>query len=180
MRLEIRFTASAAVFLCVLAGCATGPRRAPDLALVKAMDALENQNKVLKEQSIVRQAPKLQPKSVEIKAPVEVAFNDEHSLYQAALDAYWKKDSAQLKRVAGIFIKTFPNSTFADNVLYLKGNLDFSKDDIRSAMESLNQLVEDYPEANKRVSADLLRAVIFTRLNLNEQAQEIFQRLVRQ
>lgn len=162
-------------------GCGSTSKRVPDQALIEQIQTLEKKNQALKEQILLKKSAQAPAKAVS-KEPQEpeVKFNDEHSLYQAGLEAYWKKDSAQLRRVTTIFLKTFPKSPFADNLLYLKGSLDFSRDDIRSSLESLNRLVEEYPLSNKRVSADLLRAILLKRLNLHEQSQDILRRIVRQ
>lgn len=175
MGLEIRKVAFALTF--ILVGCATTQKPVTDYALIQKIQTLEAKNKELKEQAIITRSLS-SDKVAEVEPPLP--FNDEHSLYQAALEAYWKKDAKKLKRLSSIFTKSFSKSPFVDNVLYLKASLDFSQDDIRSALESLNQLVEDYPLSNKRVSADFLRAIILSKLNLVEQSQDVFQRIVRQ
>lgn len=182
MRLDIRMTALfALLFSSLFYGCTTAHKPTPDMALIQKIQDLEQRNKELKEKAIINRGISNNKVAAAPDSEAEpLPFNDEHSLYQASLEAYWKKDSKKLKRLSSIFTKTFPKSALADNVLYLKANLDFSKEDIRSALETLNQLVDNYPLSNKRVSADLLRAVIFSRLNLVEQSQEIFHRIVRQ
>lgn len=107
-------------------------------------------------------------------------ISGEHSLYTAALESYWARDLEKLKRLNSMLIKTFPKSVHADNALYLQASLLYNQGALAESLQTLNRIIKDYPLANKAVSAELMKAMIYARLNLAEQAREIYLRISKQ
>ena len=179
-------TSSFALLGCANPGKKKDPASSKYIAQVSKLEKevrdLATQNTVLK--SAIKKSDK-QPQSSLVfqseKGP-NVVLNSkevsgEHSLYTAALEAYWARDTEKLKRLNNMLIKTFPKSVHADNALYLQASLLYNQGALGESLQTLNRIVNDYPSANKTVSAELMKAMIYSRLNLADQANEIYRRI---
>lgn len=102
-----------------------------------------------------------QPLAPEPKiAQVPVGENAEHYLYSKIIDTYRAKNADELKTTLRLLLKTYPDSIFADNALFMAGLLAFETGDLASARMQFERLLEDYPRSNKVVSALFLKAEI--------------------
>ncbi len=172
------------VATCV-SGCANFSKKKEPASnkYITQVSKLEKEVKDLATQnSVLKSALKKPKKSVQPENSPTVVLNTkevsgEHSLYTAALEAYWARDIEKLKRLNSMLIKTYPKSVHADNSLYLQASLQYSQGALGESLQTLNRIVKDYPNSNKFVSAELMKAMIFSRLNLAEQSNEIYLRI---
>lgn len=84
----------------------------------------------------------------------------EHNLYAKVISTYRQKDSAALKRVSEILLKTYPQSVFADRAIYLNAHLAFENSDDVLALSECEKIIHNYPNAHKLVSTYFLEALI--------------------
>lgn len=103
----------------------------------------------------------------------------EVELYQQIVERFRAEDEIGLVSRVQTMLRQFPLSAHADNALYLLGKHYYQQKDFPRSIRYLNQLERDYPNSNKLVSAKFIKAMTFRRMNLDEQAQGVFQDLVR-
>lgn len=84
----------------------------------------------------------------------------EHFLYSKVLESYAARNSSELQQALGLLLKTYPESVFADNALYMSGLLAFEKSDMRTALQQFDRLLSEYPRSNKAVAALFAKASI--------------------
>lgn len=123
------------------------------------------------------------PVTVDDKAPVPVVSvpsgeNAEHYLYSKVIDTYRTHNKTELQSALRMLLRTYPDSVFADNAIYLSGLLSFELGDLSSAMNAFDQLIKEYPRSNKVVAAMFARASSAKRLGRPAEAARDF-RMVR-
>lgn len=163
---------------CFLGACATPKKQAaPSEEMIHKISTLESEIQDLKTQNaILKKKPAVAGSPVAEK-PLEVS--SEHSVYSASLDAYWAKDLPKLERVSAMFLKAFPKSVHADNVLYNLGLLQMSMNSSVLSLQTLNRLIKEYPDSSKVVSAEYLKAQVYASMNLQEQSDELLRKIVK-
>ncbi len=97
-------------------------------------------------------------------APNPIAVSSEktgeHYLYSKILETYRTSKSDEMKKAVELLLKSYPESVFADNAIYLSGLLAFERGDFTSALNQFDKLLRDYPRSNKAVAALYARASI--------------------
>lgn len=94
--------------------------------------------------------PEIEVKSTEEKG--------EHYLYAKAIETYRKKSISELRKTLTLFSKTYPQSTFYDNALYLFALLNFETAEYARANSACDELLSRFPQSEKIASALLLKA----------------------
>jgi len=159
----------------VLAGQAKSQRRSKepksDVYQMPGDSFRESLRQQAREDAVMTFAPPPKPKSnvsmpyAEIDGQKQDLGNAsepaERLLYGGVMQAYRKQDREQLKNAVRVFLKTYPNSVYADNALYLGALASIESKDWTNANRALNQLLREYPSSNKAVSALFARAVVF-------------------
>ena len=101
-------------------------------------------------------------------APTPISVSSEktgeHFLYSKILDTYRSKNSNELERTQALLMKSYPESVFIDNAIYLNGLLAFENGDYKKAVTHFDRLLRDYPRSNKAVAALYARASCEKRL----------------
>lgn len=82
----------------------------------------------------------------------------EHYLYAKAIETYRKKSVSELRKTLTLFSKTYPQSTFYDNALYLFAMLNFESGEYAQASGVCDELMVRFPQSEKIASALLLKA----------------------
>lgn len=164
-------------------GCQTGQTK-PDpkkAAYIHQVNDLEKRVRELAElNAVLKTKNKMSAKAnIEKSLNVQSSPNEEHSLYAAALESYWMRDLQKLTRINSMLVKSFPKSTYADNALLLQANLLYSQGSFGEALQILNKITDQYPHANKVVSALALKSLIYERLNLAEQSIGVLRTIVK-
>lgn len=180
---KLTFPIAIAILLSTL-GCANFGKKKPatNSKYIEHVSKLEKEVRDLATQNTVLKTALKKPKAAEtstvVLSPKETS--SEHSLYTAALEAYWIRDIEKLKRLNSMLLKTFPKSVHADNSLFLQASLLYNNGALGESLQTLDRIVKSYPHSNKVVSAELMKATIYSRLNLAEQSNEIYKRIVKQ
>lgn len=115
-------------------------------------------------------AKEVQEKSLE-KEKLEPRQN-EHYMYAKVIESFRKKDEEVLKRVVGLFLKTFPQSVHADNSLYLLGRLYLESRKLSEALATFERLEREYPLGNKMPASQLLRSIALKQLSRKDEAEK--------
>lgn len=95
----------------------------------------------------------------------------EESLYAEVLNAYLARSLDRLEYYNEEFLKRYPNSVFADNALYLEGQLSMALGLSNEALRDFERLIKSYPRSNKRSAALLGKAVAYRKLHLFKYAE---------
>lgn len=98
---------------------------------------------------------------------------DESALYAEIFNAYRAGDEIGFKSRMQTFMTRFPNSSYADNVLYLAGRLAFSTKNYAEAIRYYQKVITLYPRSNKVVAAKFAKAVAYKQMNLAPQAKSV-------
>ena len=111
--------------------------------------------------------------------PVYQEETGEHFLYSKILDTYRTRSTEALQKTLQMLLKTYPDSIFADNGLYLAGLLAFEAGKLGQAKFYMDQLVRDYPTGNKVVSALFMEAMIEKQSKNFGRAKLMFERVAK-
>jgi TolA-binding protein len=98
--------------------------------------------------------------------PISIApeKTGEHYLYSKILETYRSKNAEEMQRTQQLLLKSYPESVFADNALYLSGMLAFENQDYKLAARQFDRLLKQYPRSNKAVAALFARASVEKRM----------------
>lgn len=107
------------------------------------------------------------------------AQTGEHFLYSKILETYRKRKSGELNKSLRIFLKTYPDSVFADNGLYLAGLLALESHEDRRAATYMDRLLREYPKGNKAVSALFAKGILEKRNKNYSKAKDLFESVQR-
>lgn len=97
------------------------------------------------------------------------------SLYSEVLRYYQIKSSEGLNVMVGEFLVRYPNSIFADNALYLQGQLELALGNPSKALAAFEQVIKMYPSGNKYVSALFGKGVAYRKLQIYGFSKNVFQ-----
>lgn len=110
---------------------------------------------------------------------VGTAQTGEHFLYSKILETYRQKKTAEMHKSLQMFLKTYPDSVFADNGLYLAGLLALESNDNKRAGDFMDRVLKSYPKGNKAVSALFAKAIIEKRKKNYDEAKRLFEKVQR-
>ena len=113
------------------------------------------------------------------QTPVSVASvkTGEHFLYSKILETYRSHNEDELQKTLQLLLKTYPESVFADNAVYLSGLQAFENGNLKVAKRQFEKLLKEYPRSNKAVSALFAKAAIEKRSGNVANAKRSFLRI---
>ena len=114
-------------------------------------------------------APK-QPSSISV-SPEKTG---EHYLYSKILETYRARNAREMETTLGLLLKSYPESVFADNALYLSGLMSFENGDLNGSKLKFDRLLKDFPRSNKAVAALFAKASIERKLGRSNEAKRAF------
>jgi len=92
--------------------------------------------------------------------PEEILQTGEQRLYSKVLESYRVHNKDELQKAVQILLKTYPDSIYADNALYLSGLLALESNDLARSSAFMDRVLREYPKGNKAVSALFAKAMI--------------------
>lgn len=101
----------------------------------------------------------------------------EQMLYSKILQTYRKRNLSEMEKSLALLMKTYPDSVYADNALYLCGQLAFELGNHQLAGQYMDRVLRDYPKGNKAVSALFAKAIIEKKLARFDQAKRLLEQL---
>ena len=107
-------------------------------------------------------APAASLATTTVPTPISVSSEKtgEHYLYSKVLETYRMKKSDEMQKTVELLSKSYPESVFVDNAIYLAGLLAFEGGDLKAALKQFDRLLRDYPRSNKAVAALYAKASI--------------------
>lgn len=103
----------------------------------------------------------------------------EHFLYSEILRSYEKQEWLSLGPLIVDFEQSFPSSEWGDRVLIIKAQYSQTLGKPQESLAAINDLLAKHPLSDKVPGALFMKAQIFSRLNLKDQATGIYQRLAK-
>jgi TolA-binding protein len=102
----------------------------------------------------------------------------EEDLYAEIITAYRNNNQIAMKAHSQTFLKKYSQSSFADNVLFLQGQMALQNKSYAEALKHFQKITKNYPHSNKVVSAEFSKAVTYRRLNLPAEARRVFKDVI--
>ena len=103
----------------------------------------------------------------------------EHYLYSKVVNSYREHKIAELTKSTHLLLKSYPDSVFADNAIYLNGLLSFEMSEYAHAEQYMNQVIREFPQGNKVVGAIFAKAMIAKKMKKYSQSESILQQVAR-
>jgi len=100
--------------------------------------------------------------------------------YRAALQAFTERRLSDAVSGFERFVAAHPDHPYADNALYWRAEIDFTRRDYSGALARFSRLIERYPRGNKVPDALLRIGLCYERTGRRAQARRVFSRLRRQ
>jgi outer membrane protein assembly factor BamD (BamD/ComL family) len=154
------------IFSLTLAGC-IGAKKAPSSTYEEMSQTLQG-----KEQNIENLKFKneiLQRKVAEFKKPVVRRLPGrltEETMYIEVIKNFRIRDTDGVVWAKDQMLKHFPKSPFADNAIYLSGQIMLEEGYYSEALKEYQQLIDKYPQGNKVPAAFLGKGIAYRKLNL--------------
>jgi TolA-binding protein len=101
----------------------------------------------------------------------------EDQIYVQVIQSYRTRDLASLEKNTTDFVKAYPASPFADNAIYLRGQLYLQTQKYTEAIRNFKMIAEQYPRGNKFVSAMFAKGQTYKKLNLYDYAEKTFRQV---
>jgi TolA-binding protein len=98
----------------------------------------------------------------------------EENLYSEVLRTYQSREIDGVEFYTETLVKKYPQSIFADNALYLKGQLYLVLGSPSEALREFERIVTNYPISNKRAGAILGKGVAYRKLQLFGYAKKAY------
>ena len=103
----------------------------------------------------------------------------EHFLYSEIVRSYEKQEWLSLGPLITDFDQSFPNSEWGDRVLLIRAQYAQTLGKPQDSLAAINDLLAKYPLSEKVPGALFMKTQIFARLNLEDHAVGIYQRLAK-
>lgn len=104
----------------------------------------------------------------------DLAKMDDLGLYSELLVHYKTRDERAMKNLTGLLIKKYPQSSYADNALYLTGELNLELRNYAEALKNFQQVLKSYPQSNRAVAAYFSKGIAYKKMNLDTLAKKVF------
>lgn len=101
----------------------------------------------------------------------------EDQIYVQVIQSYQVRDLAALDKSTTEFVKAYPASPYADNALYLRGQLFMQNKLYADAIRNFALITTQYPRGNKVVSALFAKGQTYKKLNLLDFADKTFRQV---
>lgn len=99
----------------------------------------------------------------------------EKAIYLRILESYRKGNIEETTRFKDLLLKSYSQSIYADNAIYLTGLLDFQRGRTAEAIQNFGELIKKYPNGNKRPAAMYAKSVAYSKLNLHGLAKKLLE-----
>lgn len=101
----------------------------------------------------------------------DLSKESDMSLYAEMVSAYEADDEIGFKSRLQSLISRFPQSSYADNALYLAGRLAVNHSNYPEAIRYFSRVEKEYPQSDKVTAATFAKAMTYKKMNLGEFAK---------
>jgi tol-pal system protein YbgF len=105
---------------------------------------------------------------------------DMEGAYHQAYTTFKQGDYPTARKQFGAFLRTYPESEYADNARYWIGACYHEEGDYERAILEYEKVIQDYPEGDKVPSALLKQGFAFLELGDSADAKLLFQKVIRE
>lgn len=98
----------------------------------------------------------------------DITKENDIAMYAQMVSAYQSDDEIGFKSRLQSMLSRFPQSSYADNALFLAGRMAVDHKNYAEAIKYFAQIEKDYPRSNKVVAAKFAKAMTYKRMNLPE------------
>ncbi len=98
----------------------------------------------------------------------DVSKESDITLYAEMVGAYQHDDEIAFKSRLQSLMTRFPQSSYADNALFLAGRMAVDHSNYAEAVKYFARVEKDYPRSNKVVAAKFAKAMTYKKMNLGE------------
>lgn len=122
-------------------------------------------------------AAKLSPKDISQQALLveltgkDISKENDITLYAEMVSAYQNDDEIAFKSRLQSMLARFPQSSYADNALFLAGRMAVDHNNYAEAIKYFARIEKEYPRSNKVVAAKFAKAMTYKKMNLPEFAE---------
>jgi len=143
-----------------------------DVTVMKSkMEAVEYEQKALEEKyNRLSQKTRLDERARELNQ-VEPSGDPAEALYRQALELHQSGDFERSRELFLKFIKEYPKNSFADNAVYWMGESYFIEKAYRKALVRFQDLIEKFPDSDKKCDAMDRQVEAFEALGMKEEAK---------
>ncbi|MBV2167319.1 MAG: tetratricopeptide repeat protein [Bdellovibrio sp.] len=98
----------------------------------------------------------------------DLSKENDIALYAEMVSAYQNDDEIAFKSRLQSLLTRFPQSSYADNALFLAGRMAVDHNNFAEAIKYFAQVEKEYPRSNKVVAAKFAKAMTYKKMNLPE------------
>jgi outer membrane protein assembly factor BamD (BamD/ComL family) len=102
---------------------------------------------------------------------------DDKRFYSEIIAQYHTRDAKGLSRYLEALLRRYPASPYADNALYLGGELALEMKNYPDALRYFQRITRSYPLSNRVVAAQFSKGIAYKKMNLDVQAKKVFYEL---
>lgn len=99
---------------------------------------------------------------------------DDKGFYSEVVAQYQIRDAKGLSRYVEALLSRYPTSPYADNALYLGGELALEMKNYPEALRYFQKVTRLYPLSNRVVAAQFAKGMAYKKMNLDAQAKRVF------
>lgn len=143
-----------------------------DVTVMKSkMEAVEYEQKALEEKyNRLSQKARSEERAQEL-TQVEPTGDPADTLYHQALELHQAGDFEKSRELFLKFVKEYPKNSFADNAIYWMGESYFIEKAYRKALVRFQDLIEKFPDSDKKCDAMDRQVEAFEALGMKEEAK---------
>lgn len=101
----------------------------------------------------------------------DISKESDMKLYAEMVSAYDADDEIAFKSRLQSILSRFPNSSYADNALYLAGKLAVNHSNYPEAIRFFGRVEKEYPKSDKVTAATFAKGMTYKKMNLGEYAK---------
>lgn len=107
----------------------------------------------------------------------DISKENDITLYAEMVSAYQRDDEIAFKSRLQSLLTRFPQSSYADNALFLAGRMAVDHNNYAEALKYFSQLEKQFPRSNKLGAAQFAKAMTYKKMNLPEFAKSNLQKV---
>lgn len=96
----------------------------------------------------------------------DISKENDIGLYAEMVSAYQRDDEIAFKSRLQALMTRFPQSSYADNALFLAGRMAVDHNNYAEAVKYFAQIEKQYPRSNKVAAAKFAKAMTYKKMNL--------------
>jgi TolA-binding protein len=104
----------------------------------------------------------------------------EKLVFAKLLESYKKNDLQDVIKQKKLLESHYPQSAYMPSALYYIGSLEFQQNQFGEALRAFDQVIDRFSVSRKRVSALYGMGMTYKKLNLHQQADAVFHRIIDQ